>query len=293
LLLADILGVIKGPLHILLGIVFYGGTLVSICFSAVQKDSSPANAFLSLAGLTGQHQKASIFRDRLKILVPGAPLTLAKRSQIMLDLGGLPLREVDVVQYSIGVYSPGEERPLKESLLSILRTANGKPYIEITPLAMGTIKLKMITRFAEDGIAVAEAQVAVGPTTEKPTAFTMSCCGGGRNTTSETLVWIHKDNRKGIFFAEANFDNSEDVIKIPWSELNVRLKISGTDEIMTFDAEKGLATPISPGHALLTTKYNGVVNRACIMVKVANDFRFMPGFDCKDLLRPGQHLGNE
>jgi hypothetical protein len=218
------------------------------------------------------------------------PLTLAEPAQIPLRIhsAGLSIVQVAQVQYlDKSSRTPDFVDGGRETSVPILNSADGTPYITITPLRLGKLYLDLSGGFPGRRIVFKQIELDVVPGQKRPEK--MSVGENGRDNFRTRLSMTDGWEPLWIY---VTYEGIPVPIKIDASYVSFRVVSGDQGDPIRLDHTTGRLTPLHPGQALVQTSFGGLTNWTCVNVGPVNPQQVSRAtWDCQQLLPPGQKLG--
>jgi hypothetical protein len=224
--------------------------------------------------------------DRLQLRSVGSELKLAEPNRIDLDLHGYRVRSAyaEWASYHGTVKHPLDTEP---DSLAVMYDQNGQAYVNVTPLRLGRVELRVLIDF-EDG-ASASARIdlqVVAPDRSADNLVVATGLGYGR---IEPVIYLDLRSDRSSLFPALFYKGISQPVPIDAQYVTFMVLSSpGTDPPIEVDAATGAIKPLRIGHALVETRFQDLSALTC--VNVVGDARFRSTTDCKELLPPGRSL---
>jgi len=279
---------VKGWLLTLGGIIVIGSIApISLGYPVVGERQSSSR----VSGAQRSPAPVVLANDRLEVLVPAHPLTLAEPCEISLRLHSPGLTSLITAQTQYASDQPDVPDAADGSRqeLPIQYRPNGSPYITIIPMRLGRIELDLGGRFPDGGVVEKKATFEVSPTRQRPDKLIV---GPVNHNVEWVLMATSGAAMRSALFPYAKYATLPIAVKIDPSFATYRIVASDQPVPVQIDAKTGRLTATHSGQALLETSYGGRANLTCIEVNGPSEQnRPFQQTNCRPLLSPGLHLG--
>jgi hypothetical protein len=196
--------------------------------------------------------------DRLSASIPEQPLGLGQPVRIPLKFAG-----PNVVDITVDQTEPGSGQTLRNKAdgaaigsgrAKIVSREAGAAAIEVTPLALGTVNLRVSALFADGGLAEGDYALNVVPSAQGMKQFDL-------NKGFKVLALVMEDREEGrqaYLFPEVQYRNLEFPVYLNSSErLSLSVDQPEDDPVVRVDPD-GLVHALRPGTAVITGDFAGV-----------------------------------
>ncbi len=235
----------------------------------------PVPAGSAQSRLDGQSQSrfsvkaAFLAPERLSASIPKQPVCLGQPVRIPLGLAGPSVAGIAVDQTSAAgsLRNQSNGVPVGSGRARILSDQAGTAAIEVTPLALGTVNLRISVLFADGGLAVRDYQLNVVPSAQGLTQLDLN-----RGFKELALVLEDREeDRQAYLFPEVRYGGLEYPIYLGTSEaLNLTVDQPEDDPVVRVDPD-GLIHALRPGTATITGDFAGVKDSIQVTVYEPED----------------------
>ncbi|MGB6690086.1 MAG: hypothetical protein WBE76_19790 [Terracidiphilus sp.] len=212
--------------------------------------------------------------DRLTASIPDRPVGLGQPVRIPLHLAGPSVVDIAVDQSGVSGSLRNESKgvPVGSGRAKILSQDDGTTTIEVTPLALGSLTLRVSVLFADGGLATRDLRLNVVPSAQGLASFDL-------NKGFKVLALVLDDreqDRQAYLFPEVQFKRLRDPVYLDdSSQLHLAVDQPEDDAVIRVDPN-GLVHAVRPGTAIINGNFDGV--RDSIKVIVLSQEDAPPGY---------------
>lgn len=194
--------------------------------------------------------------------------------RIPLQLAGPSVVDITVDQIgpSGNLRNQSNGVPIGSGRAKILSREDGATTIEVTPLALGSLTLRVSVLFADGGLATRDLQLNVVPSAQGLASFDL-------NKGFKVLALVLDDreqDRQAYLFPEVQFKRLRDPVYLDdCDQLHLAVDQPEDDPVIQVDPT-GLVHALRPGTAVITGNFDGV--RDSIKVTVYSQEDAPPGY---------------
>jgi hypothetical protein len=153
----------------------------------------------------------------------------------------------------------------------IFREPDGRLFINVTALEMGTAEFRVTVLFADGGVATKTIEIPVSAPTDRPAHLinvldaSASAFSSSPPVTVLHLLMTPPSNTRTMFPA-VSFDENHLPIRLQPRDVTFSLKTAGDGPVVQLDPSTGILTAQRVGHALVTLRFAGVETATCVVV---------------------------
>jgi hypothetical protein len=202
--------------------------------------------------------------ERLTASIPSEPVGLGQAVRIPLQLSGPSVVDIAVDQIGPGgrLRNESNGEPVGSGRARILGQGAGSATIEVTPLALGSITLRVSVLFADGGLATRDFHLNVVPSAQGLEQFDL-------NKGFKVLALVLDDreqDRQAYLFPEAQYKGLQDPVYLDGSDLlHLTVDQPEDDPVIQVDPN-GLIRALRPGNAIISGHLDGVQDSIKVIV---------------------------
>ncbi|MEG9437156.1 hypothetical protein JAO29_13440 [Edaphobacter sp. HDX4] len=233
--------------------------------------------------------------ERLEVVKPDHTIALATEYRLRIHLQGPAVTGIATSQWQY----LGDKRltyHLNDSnhVQNVLTDDQG-PYISVIPRALGKSELRILVMFSDGGFADRRVEFDVQPGQRQPAKLIVGT-QGEPNRNAGTIAAVLNDNpdsprvkRSQVLELSTTYPDLTGRFEIKPEFASFSVRSSKLAPVLRIEPSTGRVIPLDTGHAIVTTNFQGVTNRTCIMVGREGAMHAeRPG--CRDLLEDGEKI---
>jgi hypothetical protein len=256
--------------------------------SSFLQNASAAVAFSGGNGGADPYQSVFIANDRLKVPAPTHKLTQAQPNELPVNIEGGRVRSVLVTwsPYSkdgVTLLPSGSSEDV-----TVLQHPDGTSYVNITPERIGKSKINVHAFFDDGGFASQEVIVEIQPSDRLAQKLVVTA-GGGDGVTHASPLYMTPDSPIGLTSRVTYTPDGKLFAIDPELASFEVISTPSQDSAITLNPITGLVRPNRYGHALVVTRFGGLLRLTCVVVAPQSGDGTHP--DCHELRPP--ELQNE
>jgi hypothetical protein len=208
--------------------------------------------------------------DRLEIPLAGLTAKLGETTKVPIRLHGPEPLAMRIYQLQIRNV-PG--RPITQTfeegsqLSMIFREPDGRLFINVRALEVGTAEFRVTVLFADGGVATKTIQIPVSVPTDRP-AHLMNVLDASESGPSVTVLHLltTPPSNTRTMFPVVSFHENRLPIRLQPRDVTFSLKTAGDGPVVQLDPSTGTLTAQRVGHALVTMRFAGAETTTCVVV---------------------------
>jgi len=231
--------------------------------------------------------------DRVEVLLDH-PVALAEPAKIPLRISMRGLGSIMTNQRRYDAGGRHTAAPIESSKqrVPIQVSADGSPYITITPLLLGKVEVDLTGGFSDGGIFYKRVLLDVAPTQKRPEKMMVGHLGYPAENIPRILKSVRGEEAEDIFNIYVTYKDLSVPIRIEPSFVTFRIISGDQGEPIRLNHETGYFTTLHPGQVLVETSFAGKTNLTCVVVEPKLAAGMSYGADrCQKLLPAGRTLG--
>jgi hypothetical protein len=231
--------------------------------------------------------------DRIEVLLDH-PVTVAEPAKIPLRISmrGLTSIMTNQRRYDASGHNPAAPIESSKQTVPIQISADGSPYITITPLLLGKVELGLTGGFSDGGIFYKRVVLDVAPTQKRPEKLMVGHLGYPAENTPRILKSLRGEEAEDVLNIYATYEGLSVPVRIDPSFVVFRIISGDQGDPIRLNQETGYFTTTHPGQVLVETSFGGRTNLTCVVVEPQLAAGMSYGADkCQKMLPAGKKLG--
>ncbi|HTW47036.1 MAG TPA: hypothetical protein VMD92_03745 [Acidobacteriaceae bacterium] len=230
---------------------------------------------------------------RIDVIQPDHRVVLGEsfRVELHLHAPGLTQIRVSQLQYANGDREQPDPVTGSDGVVPIAVDSNGIARIEITPMRLGNVEVRLSGRFPDDGVFYKSIMLTVVSPEHPPHELIVAQMGGPPENTKVIMLFMAPPGWRDALITYAVYDGIKVPLRIDSSYVSYRMITGDDTNPVRLDKATGLLTPLHTGEALIETSFAGRSNLTCVVVSGRASLDASAGDSCAKLLAPRQQLG--
>jgi hypothetical protein len=153
---------------------------------------------------------------------------------------------------------------------TIFRNADGSLFVNMVAMTTGTAEFRISVLFSDGAVATKQVRIPVKLPSEPPVKL-INALEGNRSgeltvpaTTLHMLMTPPQNTR--TLFPFVSFDARRQPFALSPQDVTFAVRNASGDPVVRLDSATGTLTALRGGHALVTTRFDGVASETCIVV---------------------------